>query len=111
MVVSALAAAAVLMATLALVSWFTEPGSPSGTQVERAMVEPLPVVRPSEIVLARARVLYADGHLRDALRTLDRIALADPLRGEADRLRVDVQHGLLDSAVAAAAPARSGVAQ
>lgn len=110
-VVSALAAAAVLMATLALVSWFTEPGSPSGTQVERAMVEPLPVVRPSEIVLARARVLYADGHLRDALRTLDRIALADPLRGEADRLRVDVQHGLLDSAVAAAAPARSGVAQ
>ena len=75
------------------------------------MVEPLPVVRPSEMMLARARGLYADGHLRDALRTLDRIAPADPLRGEADRLRIDVQHALLEGAVAAAVPARSGAAQ
>lgn len=102
--VSAVAATAVLLATLSLVSWLTDPGSPSGTVPERAAVEPLPVVRPSEIVLARARSLYADGHLRDALRALDRIDLADPMRADADRLRADVQQTLLAATVAPPVP-------
>ena len=105
---SAVAAAAVLLATLSLVSWFADTGSPSGLVVERAAVEPLPVVRPSEMVLVRARALYADGHLRDALRALDRIGFADPMRDDADRLRADVQRALLEGALTAATPARSG---
>ena len=34
--------------------------------------EPLPIVRTADIVLDRARELYAGGHLHDALRLLDR---------------------------------------
>jgi hypothetical protein len=81
--------------TLSLVSWFTDPGSAPAATPERTVVEPLPVVRTSEIALARARSLYADGHLRDALRTLERIDVADPMRPEADRLRGEVQRALL----------------
>ena len=60
--------------------------------------EPLPIVRPSETALARARTLYAGGRLRDALKALDRVSLADPFRGEADRLRADIQRDLLAAA-------------
>ena len=60
--------------------------------------EPLPIVRPSETALARARTFYAGGRLRDALKALDRVSLADPFRGEADRLRADIQRDLLAAA-------------
>ena len=92
---SAAAATLVLLATLSLVSWFTAPAAAPAAAPERATVEPLPVVRASEIALARARSLYADGHLRDALRTLERIDPADPVRPDADRLRADIQRALL----------------
>lgn len=93
---SAAAATAVLVATLSLVSWFTDPGDAAPAAApERVAVEPLPVVRPSEIAVERARSLYANGHLRDALRTLERIEVADPMRPEADRLRGEVQRALL----------------
>ena len=49
----------------------------------------------SEALLERGRVLAAAGHLNEALQALDRIRLGDPLRGEADRLRADVQKQLL----------------
>ena len=62
--------------------------------------EPLPIVRTADTVLDRARELYAGGHLRDALRLLDNIGIADPARPEADRLRADIQRALL-AAVAA----------
>jgi hypothetical protein len=55
-------------------------------------------------VLARARSLYADGHLRDALRALARIDAADPMRPEADRLRADVQRALLAAATGSQQP-------
>jgi tetratricopeptide (TPR) repeat protein len=94
-IVSAAAATVVLTGTLSLVSWFTDPAlSPAAAPV-RAVVEPLPLVRSSEIILTRARTLYSGGHLRDALRTLERIDVADPVRPEADRLRADVQRTLL----------------
>lgn len=96
--VSVVVAAAVLTGTLSLVSWFTDPAASPAAAPERTPPEPLPVVRPSEIVLARARSLYSDGHLRDALRTLQRIDSADPVRPEADRLRADVQRALLEAA-------------
>lgn len=60
--------------------------------------EALPVVRSSEAAVARARSLYAGGHLRDALRALDRVGLGDPLRPEADRLRADIQRDLFAAA-------------
>jgi tetratricopeptide (TPR) repeat protein len=96
--VSVAVAAMVLTGTLSLVSWFTDPAASPATEPGRAAPEPLPVVRSSEIVLARARSLYSDGHLRDALRTLQRIDSADPIRPEADRLRADVQRALLEAA-------------
>ena len=58
--------------------------------------DPLPVVRSSEIVLARARVLYDGGHLRDALSALNTIGRADPLRVEASALQADIQRRLLE---------------
>ena len=71
--------------------------------------EPLPVVRASEIGLARARELRADGSLLDALRALERIGIADPYRAEADRLRADVQRDLLaEAGVPRSAPDSSG---
>jgi hypothetical protein len=60
--------------------------------------QPLPIVRASEMELARAREMYSQGQLRDALRLLERINIADPVRAEADRLRADVQRDLLDAA-------------
>jgi hypothetical protein len=60
--------------------------------------EPLPVPSPSEIWLARARKLYEDGRVRDALRALDSIGRSDPRRAEADELRAAMQRTLLDAA-------------
>jgi tetratricopeptide (TPR) repeat protein len=68
-----------------------------------AATDPLPMVRTADTLLDRARALYIDGHLHDALRLLDRIGIADPVRPEADRLRADIQRALL----AAASPAAS----
>jgi hypothetical protein len=48
-----------------------------------------------EAQLAQARHLYVGGHLRDALRLLERIDVGDPLRSEADRLRGEIQRELL----------------
>ena len=71
--------------------------APAGAYPE---VEPaLPVLRPAEVALDRARDLYAAGHAMDALRALETVGLADPLRPEADRLRADIQRTLLAGAV------------
>jgi hypothetical protein len=60
--------------------------------------DPLPVPGPSEAALARARTLYEDGRLRDALVTLDAVGQSDPLKPEADELRAAIQRMLLDAA-------------
>jgi len=94
-----LLAVTMLLGGLPIGTWLSElqvaAPAPS-TQV--ASDEPLPVVRASETALARARTLHAGGRLRDALRALDRVSLADPFRAEADRLRADVQRDLLAAA-------------
>jgi tetratricopeptide (TPR) repeat protein len=62
--------------------------------------DPLPRAQASELYLARARTFAATGRLRDALSSLDRIPLADPLRRDADQLRAEVQRQLLMLALA-----------
>ena len=60
--------------------------------------EPLPMPYASEVHFTRARALAASGRVHDALTTLERIPLGDPLRPDADRLRADVQQQLLSLA-------------
>ncbi len=77
---------------------------PAAPVMMPAAPDPLPVPRPPEMTLARARVLYEGGHLRDALRVLESIPPADALRPEADRLWAEVERELLADAVPTPAP-------
>jgi hypothetical protein len=58
--------------------------------------EPLIVPRSSETALDRARSLFASGRLYDALRAVDLVRPTDPLRGDADKLKAEIQRQLLD---------------
>jgi len=80
-----------------LVSWIIELRGPAPAAVQPVAPEALPIVRTPDMVLGRARDLYAGGHLRDALRALDRIDIGDPLRPEADRLKGEIQRDLLNA--------------
>jgi len=64
--------------------------------------EPLPVPRPSEVALGRARDLYKSGHLKAALAALGGVSEADPLGPEATRLKAELQRILIESSAAAA---------
>jgi hypothetical protein len=66
-----------------------------------AVPDPLPAPRPSEVALGRARDLHQRGHLKAALAALDDVSDADPLGGDATRLRAELQRILLESAGAA----------
>lgn len=55
----------------------------------------LPLPRRGEIALSRARVLAGGGRLHEALAALDEVRPTDPQRGEADRLRAEIQQQLL----------------
>ena len=94
--VSGAIAVAILLAARPIASWLAELPI-SAPAVEAPRPDPLPVVFSSEVLIARAREMYADRRLRDALRMLERVQPADPLRPEADRLRADVQRDLLAS--------------
>jgi tetratricopeptide (TPR) repeat protein len=59
--------------------------------------EPLPVPSSAELSLSRARTLYEDGRLRDALVALEAIGQADPLRRDANELRAAIQRRLLEA--------------
>jgi tetratricopeptide (TPR) repeat protein len=69
-----------------------------------AAEEAVPVPRVAELALTRARTQYAGGHAADALRTMEAIPDADPLRAEADRLRAEIQRALLAAAPVPVAP-------
>jgi hypothetical protein len=105
----ALAAAfgAIALGAAPLVSWATALRAGTPTAPATQVSEPLPVVRPPEHELARARSLYAGGHLFDALHVLDRIDIGDPLHADAERLRGDIQRDLLavaESSTASSVP-------
>ena len=51
--------------------------------------------RRGEMALIRARALASNGHLRDALATLESVRPTDPQQADADRLRADIQRQLL----------------
>jgi tetratricopeptide (TPR) repeat protein len=94
---SAAVAAAILLLAQPVASWLGElPVSAPAVSAQPA--EPLPIVRGSELRLARARELYENGRLRDALRLLDGVSAGDPSRAAADLLRADVQRELLAAA-------------
>jgi hypothetical protein len=100
-------AATMLVSGLPIGTWLSElQMSAPPAALDAAPAEPLPVVRASETALARAKALRAGGHLWDALRAIDRIDLADPLRGEADRLRAEIQRDLLAASGLGTADAR-----
>jgi len=71
------------------------PASPRQDAVQ--VKDPLPVPAPSEVWLSRARRLYEDGRLRDALRALAAIGAADSRRTEADELEAAIQRKLLEA--------------
>ena len=92
------AATAVTLGGAPVLSWMID--VPPALVPTAQPAEPLPIVRTADTLLDRARGLYSGGHLHDALRLLDRIDNADPVRADADRLRADVQRDLLAAASA-----------
>ena len=103
-VASVVVSAAIVVGALAVRSWIVDLPVAAPTAV--AIGEPLPVIRGSDLRLARARDLEARGQARAALRMLAEVDMADPLRGEADRLTSDIQRRLLGLATAGAAGCR-----
>jgi tetratricopeptide (TPR) repeat protein len=97
------AAVIVLLSTAVVVSWdemrtwipALASGAEDGATPARSAPEPLIVPRSAETALERARSLYASGRLYDALRAVDLVRPTDPLRGEADKLKADIQRELL----------------
>jgi hypothetical protein len=71
----------------------------SNSPVEQLTTAPvaakLPVLSSSDAALIRARTLFARGRLAEALRALDVVSDASPVRGEANTLRVEIQRLLL----------------
>jgi hypothetical protein len=68
---------------------------PANVSTSARPPEPLPVPRAAELALWKARSMFGSGQLKAALAALDPIADADPLSGEADRLRATIQRELL----------------
>jgi tetratricopeptide (TPR) repeat protein len=96
----------IVLLALPVASWIAE--SPIGPP-PLARPEPVPIVRTSEMLVARARALYEAGRMKEALGMLDRIGVADPVRADADRLRGIVQHDVLTAA--GLAPDEKGLAR
>ena len=89
--------AVIILGALGVRSWIVELPV-AGRTSDVIAGEPLPLVRGSEMRLARARELNARGLRHDALRLLATVDVADPLRDEASRLTADIQRGLLGMA-------------
>jgi hypothetical protein len=88
--------AAVFFGAAPALSWLVDVPA-DARPLPQTAPEPVPIVRTADTLLERARELYGGGHLRDALRSLDGIGIADPARPQADRLRADIQRVLLAS--------------
>jgi hypothetical protein len=97
LMVSAALALAVVLLALPVTSWIAELPI-AGPPAENARPEPLPIARPSDVLLARAQAVREGGKLKDAAALLDRINRSDPLRPDADRLKAIVQRDALAAA-------------
>lgn len=92
------------------------PDPPINAAASPAMRETqLPLPRRGEMALGRARALAARGQLHEALAALDVVRFTDPEKLDADRVRSDIQHQLLQFALparaAATAPEQAGGAR
>lgn len=86
----------ILVGALGAASWLRE--SPAGTRAGEGLApDPLPTIRDSEILVARAARLRGEGRGLEALKELEQVQLGDPLRSDADRLKADIQRALLRS--------------
>jgi hypothetical protein len=87
-------AGAIFAAAPPIAVWLGEQpaGAPASSPQANELV---PVVRMSEMRLARARALYENGKLHDALRILAAIDRGDPMRRDADTLTATIQAALL----------------
>jgi tetratricopeptide (TPR) repeat protein len=99
------AIAFVLVAPNGLADWFPAQATTGAPAMLVTPQSPLPIPSPTETYVGRARALFANGKLRDALRALDRVPVGDALRPDAERLRADIQRELLAVAVAEASSA------
>jgi hypothetical protein len=57
------------------------------------------------MILTNARALMAGGHFREALTALETVRPTDPQRGDADRLRAEIQQQLIALATLPSVPA------
>lgn len=105
-----IASAALLLAGTGLGMWFADRPA-TRLEATAPAATPLPVARASDMALARARELSDEGRLRDALRTLEDIGAADPLRPTADMLQSEIQHRVLDAATQSAVPSSTPAGQ
>jgi tetratricopeptide (TPR) repeat protein len=71
--------------------------------------DPVPLPRPSDLALARARTLFAQGRAGDALRLIGTVPEDDPNRADADKLMAEIQRTLLATADPSGAAAMSTV--
>jgi hypothetical protein len=94
------AIAFVLVAPNGLSDWFPAQATTDAPATTAPAPGPLPVPPPTEAFVNRARTMFANGKLRDALRALDRVPAGDTLRPDADRLRAAIQRELLAVATA-----------
>jgi tetratricopeptide (TPR) repeat protein len=76
-------------------SLLERPPAATGTPVARASNDEMLIPRRGDTALARARVLAANGRLRDALAALDLVMPTDPQKPDADHLRADIQKQLI----------------
>lgn len=91
------AAATMVMAVaaaLVVVEWGT--GAPPAEGFRPASAPP-PILSRSQVAIVRARALFGQGRLAEALAVLDRVAPDGPERAAADALRIEIQQLLLAS--------------
>ena len=93
-VVCVVIAGSIFLAAQPIASWLGEPPIAAPAVTPRAS-DPLPVVRTSEMRLARAKALFESGKPHEALRLLDSIDPGDPVRADADSLTAVIQAALL----------------
>jgi hypothetical protein len=92
-VASAILVAVVLVAGRMITATLAEWPDPEATPASH--VEPLPEVRPGDMVVERARTLYEHGEVRQAIAVLQTVDDGDPARPLADELRGAWQRELL----------------